>query len=159
MVHFWAAFNMVSRCGPVFFTLLLDAFTMTAGKFFDFKYMIWSSIRDTKGVTTRVKPETHMSQWVCEYTQNKQSPQELWTVYISACVCVYISVCTLGAESRQLVAETFSSSCGNNQEEVFVWQGQIDGPQLQLSELGEAEWALQALIHFFRPWKVCRDKE
>ncbi|TNN22067.1 hypothetical protein EYF80_067820 [Liparis tanakae] len=29
---------------------------MTAGTSMDFRYMIWSSIRDTRGLTTNVKP-------------------------------------------------------------------------------------------------------
>lgn len=39
-------------------TLPLDAFSMTAGTLMEFKYMIWSSIRDTRGQTTSVKPNT-----------------------------------------------------------------------------------------------------
>lgn len=40
-------------------TLLLEALSMAADTSMDFRYMIWSSIRDTRGVTTSVKPDTH----------------------------------------------------------------------------------------------------
>lgn len=53
----WLAF-----CEVLVVTLLLEAFNITADTPTDFRYMTWSSIRDTKGVMTRVKPRrnTHM---------------------------------------------------------------------------------------------------
>lgn len=37
--------------------MLLEAFSMAADTLVAFRYITWSSIRDTRGVTTRVKPE------------------------------------------------------------------------------------------------------
>lgn len=38
------------------FTLLLEAFSIAADTLMDWRYMSWSSIKDTSGVTTSVRP-------------------------------------------------------------------------------------------------------
>lgn len=112
-----------------------------------FRYMTWSSIRDSKGVITSVKPATHTqvhvtTVWQMAYSQDKQN------------LSFSFSQCTLGADSRQLVAETFSSACGHHHEQIFACQRQVDGPQLQRPELGKMERILQMLLHVSGPRKI-----
>lgn len=61
---------------------------------------------------------------------------------------------TFGAESRQLITEAFSSSCGHDQEQIPARQGQVDGPELQRSEPRQMKRVPQMLRDLFGPGKI-----